>query len=68
LTRVVTANDRAVRRRSRSLERVSSMGSRIFINAEDREEIDLIFENVIYALAKIVEQYNDNKVSFLIFS
>ncbi|KAK9316231.1 hypothetical protein V1524DRAFT_426874 [Lipomyces starkeyi] len=68
LTREVTANDRAVRRRSRSLERVSSMGSRIFINAEDREEIDLIFENVIYALAKIVEQYNDNKITALTIS
>ncbi|KAK9244453.1 hypothetical protein V1506DRAFT_541337 [Lipomyces tetrasporus] len=68
LTRVVTTNDRAVRRRSRSLERVSSMGSRIFINAEDREEIDLIFENVVYALAKIVEEYNDNKITALTIS
>ncbi|KAK9238306.1 hypothetical protein V1525DRAFT_401672 [Lipomyces kononenkoae] len=68
LTRVVTTNDIAMRRRSGSLERVSSMGSRIFINAEDREEIDIIFENVLYALAKVVEQYNDNKITALTIS
>ncbi|KAK9370883.1 hypothetical protein V1509DRAFT_615082 [Lipomyces kononenkoae] len=68
LTRVVTTNDITTRYPSRSLERVSSMGSRIFIKAEDREEIDSIFENVLYAVAKIVEQYNDNKITALTIS
>ncbi|KAK9448292.1 uncharacterized protein V1518DRAFT_418558 [Limtongia smithiae] len=56
------------RSRSRQLERVTSMGSSISLLSRSEEEKSIIFENVIHALALVVEHYGDNKITALAVS
>ncbi|KAK9466528.1 hypothetical protein V1512DRAFT_171225 [Lipomyces arxii] len=53
---------------SKNLERVTSMGSSISLLSASEDERNIIYENIIHALARVVENYNDAKINALAIS
>ncbi|KAK7206285.1 hypothetical protein BZA70DRAFT_256117 [Myxozyma melibiosi] len=53
---------------SNGLQRVSSMGSSISLISRSEEELNIIYENVIHALARIMQGYGNPKMTALTIS
>lgn len=53
---------------SKSLQRVTSMGSNISLVSHNEEEMNIVYENVIHALARIIQRNGNSEITALAIS